>query len=126
MIPIDISPEFMAEARRQLEAEAAEAFDRLVKERAIRLQGEAGRIVRGAMDFPHTAADRKAKLDELLAREAQLSPPPPVRLPGQEYLSQAPRVFSAAEEAELVEVRNLIFELSKRCRQDGTIPREAA
>ena len=99
-----IEPRFLAEARRDLEAERAREFDRLVAERAIKLQGEHQRMESAKQ--PTDLAVMQRRRDELLARRKASKANPFVTL-------------MAAEDAELDSLINRCGELEQRSRRPG-------
>jgi hypothetical protein len=107
----DIEQRFIDEARRQLEAERAREFDRLVKERAIKLQGEHQCLV--SSDFPTGRDEGLARIAELEKRHTVLQ-------------RKRPNDRSAAEDGELDSLVLRLGEMRKRARTLGWLPKEAA
>jgi hypothetical protein len=108
---MQIEKRFMDEARQQLLAEQDRRFDGLVRERAIRLQGEARLVERS--DYPTGRDEGLARIAELDERVAAL---------------QGKRAWdrSAAEDSELDELTRRLGEMRKRARTLGWLPKEAA
>lgn len=108
---MNIEERFLTEARQQLEAEQARRFDGLVRERAIRLQGEARRVEHS--DFPTGRDEGLACIAGLEARLAALE-------------AKRPHDRSAADDSELDNLVRRLGEMRKRARMLGWLPKEAA
>jgi len=116
----------LAEADRQIAAEDKAARDRRVRERAMRLQGEARRVDAGhALGLSTGSAAQRWKLDELVAEWTRLlGPVPPKR---DLYL---PTTFtpvpvlarSAADDERLQLLETQIYQLVEACHKNGTLP----
>lgn len=91
------------------------ARDRLIRERAIRLMGQARSVAEGATNFPHTPDGLKAEFARLVDGKAELTGP-----------ASFYRVPAAAEDDELRTIDMRIRELRIRDQQHGWLPKEAA
>lgn len=114
-----IDPVHWAEAERRVAAQEKAARDRLIREIAISLQGEAHRVDSGRQNCPPEAGSRKWSLDEKRKRLAELDPPAPIRNRFvTEFVQPVPVVRAAAEEAEIDQLRAEIATLEVLVRQD--------
>jgi hypothetical protein len=105
--------DYEAQARRELLAEDAAAFQKRVLARAARLREADRQVSKGAATFPCDPAGREARYDELVARQAVL-------------LARKASDRSAADDAEIDQLWGNIFELDKMRRRDGTLTGKTA
>jgi hypothetical protein len=105
--------DYEAQARRELLAEDAAAFQKRVEARASKLREADRQVSKGAANFPCDPAGRKARYDELVARQTAL-------------LTRKKWDRSAADDAEIDQLWGNIFELDKMRRRDGTLTEKMA
>jgi hypothetical protein len=121
--------DFLSEARAAVLAEDAAKFEARIRDKARLLREADRQVIEGMWNFPQTAAERKARLDQLRVREKALAGPPPEKrnpyLPTK-FVAAVPRITSAAADAELIRLRAQIFELERWCKRDGTLSKEVA
>jgi hypothetical protein len=105
--------DYEAQARRELLAEDAAAFQKRVEARAAKLQEADRQVAEGAVNLRCDPAGHKARYDELVARQIAL-------------LARKAWDHSAADDAEIDQLWGHIFELDKTGRRDGTLTEETA
>jgi hypothetical protein len=105
--------DYEAQARRELLAEDAAAFQKRVEAREAKLREADRQVARDAANLPCNPAGCKVRYDELVARQAAL-------------LARKAWDRSAADDAEIGQLWGHIFELDKMFRRDGTLTEKRA